>query len=64
MRRDITENTHNDDAQLVLFKGHAIRQEIHKGEWHFSIVDIMEAVAGTDRPRQYWEDLKTQLIEK
>ena len=64
MKRDKTENTHNDDAQLVLFKGHAIRQEIYKGEWHFSLVDIMEVLAGTKRPSQYWKDLKTQLIEK
>ena len=64
MGHELADNTHNDDAQLVLFKGHAIRQESHKGEWYFSIVDIMEAVAGTDRPRQYWEDLKAQPVEK
>ena len=63
-KRELTQTVPHDDAQLVLFKGHAIRQDVHKGEWHFSIVDIMEAIAGTDRPRQYWEDLKTQLVEK
>lgn len=63
-KRELTQTVPHDDAQSVLFKGHAIRQEAHKGEWHFSIVDIMEAIAGTDRPRQYWEDLKTQLVEK
>jgi hypothetical protein len=29
--------------------------------WYFSIVDVIEALTGTDRPRKYWSDLKTKL---
>lgn len=52
------------EAQTVLFKGKAVRQVFHANEWYFSIVDVIEAVTETDRPRQYWSDLKTQLSEK
>ncbi|KIE44161.1 phage antirepressor protein [Geobacter soli] len=52
------------DSQLILFKGKQIRQVFHDDEWFFSIVDVIEAITGTERPRQYWNDLKKQLTEK
>lgn len=30
-------------------------------KWYFSIVDVIEVLTGTDRPRKYWGDLKTKL---
>lgn len=30
-------------------------------KWYFSIVDIIEVLTGTDRPRKYWSDLKSKL---
>ena len=30
-------------------------------EWYFSIVDVCQALSGTDRPRKYWNDLKKKL---
>lgn len=30
-------------------------------KWYFSIVDVIEALTGTDRPRKYWSDLKSKL---
>jgi hypothetical protein len=32
--------------------------------WYFSIVDVIEALTGTDRPRKYWSDLKSKLIKE
>ncbi len=29
--------------------------------WYFSIIDVIEVLTGTDRPRKYWNDLKTKL---
>ena len=26
-------------------------------KWYFSIVDVIEVLVGTDRPRKYWNDL-------
>jgi hypothetical protein len=30
-------------------------------EWYFSIIDVIEALTDTDRPRKYWNDLKKKL---
>ena len=30
-------------------------------EWYFSIVDVIEILTDTDRPRKYWNDLKKKL---
>lgn len=30
----------------------------------FSVVDVVEALTETDRPREYWNDLKTKLIKE
>lgn len=30
-------------------------------QWFFSVIDVIEALTGTDRPRKYWNDLKTKL---
>jgi hypothetical protein len=32
--------------------------------WYFSIVDVIEALTGSDRPRKYWSDLKSKLIKE
>ena len=33
-------------------------------EWYFSIVDVIEALTGTDRPRKYWSDFKKKLLKE
>lgn len=30
-------------------------------KWFFSIIDVIEVLTGTDRPRKYWSDLKAKL---
>jgi len=30
-------------------------------KWYFSIIDVIEVLTGTDRPRKYWNDLKSKL---
>lgn len=51
-------------TQLVLFRGKEIRQIFHNDEWHFSVIDVVEALTGSDRPSKYWNVLKKQLVEK
>lgn len=29
--------------------------------WYISVIDVVEVLTGTDRPRKYWNDLKTKL---
>ena len=44
-------------------KSKKIRSEWNEKEekWYFSIVDIIEILTGSDRPRKYWGDLKTKM---
>ena len=50
-------------SNIKLFESKQIRsvwnQEDQK--WYFSIIDIIEILTGTDRPRKYWSDLKAKL---
>lgn len=49
------------ETRIAIFRGKGIRKTIYKNEWWFSIIDIIEALTGTDRPRKYWNDLKKKL---
>jgi len=51
------------ETQTVLFQKKELRQTFHDGEWYFSIVDVIEALTGSKRPRQYWTDLKRKLTD-
>ena len=33
-------------------------------KWYFSIIDVIEVLTDTDRPRKYWSDLKSKLIKE
>ncbi len=33
-------------------------------EWYFSVVDVVEVLTGTERPRKYWNDLKKKLQQE
>lgn len=33
-------------------------------KWYFSIIDVISALTGNDRPRKYWNDLKTKLMRE
>ena len=52
------------ETHLAVFKGKKIRRILHNDEWWFSIVDIIEVLTGTERPRKYWSDLKKKLSEE
>ena len=49
-------------SKIAIFRGRQIRKTIYKNEWWFSIIDIVYALTGTDRPRKYWDDLKRKLV--
>lgn len=52
------------EKHLAIFQGKHIRRIIHNNEWWFSVIDIVAALTGSDRPRKYWNDLKTKLIKE
>ena len=54
------------ETNLKLFENNNIRTfwDENKETWFFSIVDVVGALTGTDRPRKYWSDLKAKLKQE
>ncbi len=50
--------------KIALFKGKKIRKIIYNNEWWFSVVDVVEVLTESPRPRKYWNALKTKLEEE
>ena len=47
-----------DQNKIVVFESKKIRRIWFKDEWHFSVVDVIEALTESPTPRQYWGKLK------
>ena len=50
-----------ENSNLIPFEGKEIRKEWHNEQWYFSIIDVIEVLTETERPRKYWNDLKKKL---
>src|SRR3989344_3325141 len=48
-------------TKIAIFQKKEVRKVIYKNEWWFSVVDVIEVLTGTERPRKYWSDLKKKL---
>lgn len=57
-------NSIEELTKIAIFRKREVRKIIHKNEWWFSVIDVIEALTGTDRPRKYWSDLKKKLIKE
>ncbi|MEK6935315.1 MAG: BRO family protein [Nanoarchaeota archaeon] len=53
-----------DITHIAIFKGKKVRThwDEEKEKWFFSIVDVIEILTESPRPRKYWADLKAKLI--
>lgn len=51
-----------EDA-IKIFEQKQVRTHWDEGKelWYISVIDVIEVLTGTDRPRKYWSDLKTKL---
>jgi hypothetical protein len=49
--------------EIKIFEEQKVRTawDAEQEKWYFSIIDVIEILTGTDRPRKYWSDLKTKL---
>src|SRR5690554_7565158 len=49
--------------EIKLFEEKKVRTlwDEEQEKWFISIIDVIEALTETDRPRKYWNDLKTKL---
>jgi len=54
------------ETSIKLFEQKKIRSvwDEEKEKWYFSIVDVIEALTESPRPRKYWNALKTKLIDE
>ena len=50
--------------KLVVFESKKIRRVWHNEEWWYAIVDIIEILTESKRPRKYWSDLKRKLKDE
>ena len=53
-------------SNIKLFENKKIRSEWNeqKHQWYFSIIDVIEVLTDSPRPRKYWNALKTKLLEE
>lgn len=51
---------------IKLFEERKVRSswDSEEGKWYFSIVDVVEILTDTERPRKYWGDLKKKLNDE
>ncbi|TAK34931.1 MAG: phage antirepressor protein [Saprospiraceae bacterium] len=47
--------------KIILFQEKQIRRVLHKEEWWFSIVDIIEALTESPQPSRYWNELRAKM---
>ena len=52
------------DTKIAIFMGKKVRKTLYQNEWWFSVIDVVEALTGSERPRKYWNDLKKKLFEE
>lgn len=54
------------DNSIVLFHEKQVRRywDEDKELWYFSIVDVIEILTESPRPRKYWNALKTKIEEE
>jgi hypothetical protein len=58
------ENSREEATHIAIFNNKVIRRKFVENKWFFSIVDVIEALTDSPRPRKYWSDLKMKLIEE
>jgi hypothetical protein len=54
------------ENKIAIFENREIRRywDDEKEEWYFLVIDIVEVLTQTDRPRKYWDDLKRKLKQE
>ena len=48
-------------TKIAIFKGKEIRKIVYNNEWWFSVVDIIEALTDSNKPRVYWHAMKVRV---
>ena len=53
----------SNQTAIKLFENKKVRSvwDVEQEKWFISIVDVIEVLTGSARPRKYWDDLKRKL---
>jgi hypothetical protein len=53
-------------SNIKLFESKKIRSVWNEEEqkWYFSVIDVIEVLTESNRPRKYWSDLKKKLVNE
>ena len=52
-------------SNIKVFEDKKIRTQWNTEEdWYFSVVDVIEALTDSVKPRKYWSDLKNKLKDE
>jgi BRO family, N-terminal domain len=53
-------------SNIKLFHDQQIRShwDAEREQWFFSVIDIIQVLTGSERPRKYWSDLKKKLNQE
>ena len=49
--------------KIAVFEDRKVRRSFHKGEWYFSIIDIIRVLTESADPSRYWTELRIQLTD-
>jgi len=49
------------ENKIAIFRGKKIRRLIHENKWYFSVIDVIEALTDSVKPRVYWNTMKTRV---
>ena len=52
------------DNKLALFEEKQIRKTWNNSKWYFSVIDVIYALTGSNKPRDYWYRLKKRANEE
>lgn len=50
-----------NDQGLAIFEQKDLRRLWHKGEWYWSIIDVIAILTDSPQPRVYWSQLKERV---
>jgi DNA-damage-inducible protein D len=56
----------NKENAIKLFEDKKVRTfwDANDEKWYFSIIDVIEILTNSPRPRKYWHALKTKLANE
>jgi len=54
------------ENSIILFHQKQVRRHWDEDQelWYFSVVDVVEILTDSKRPRKYWSDLKKRLFNE